>query len=123
MKWYKNIYINIAFSLKNETNICIKIFSFKKDKITIGHHVTFINIQFLFDIWKYSQRTINNWNTLSADCVTVSSSVNMFKIKIDTNLRRVDYTWIKHVGFSLSQWLPCPFAIWVFGLDGNLVIY
>ena len=25
------------------------------------------------------------------------------------------------VGLSISQWLPCPFVIWVFVLDGNLV--
>ena len=45
----------------------------------------------------------------------------MFKKKIDTYLRRAGYTQIKKVGFSVSQWLPCPLAIWVFALDGNLV--
>ena len=36
------------------------------------------------DIKKYSfsQRTINEWNKLSTDCVT-ASSVNMFKNKVD----------------------------------------
>ena len=23
------------------------------------------------------------------------------------------------VGLSISQWLPCPLAIWAFGLDGK----
>ena len=44
----------------------------------------------LDDIRKYSfsQMTINE---LSADCVT-ASSVNMFKNKVDTYLRRAGYT-------------------------------
>ena len=37
-----------------------------------------------------SQRTINEWNKLSTDCVT-ASSVNMFKNKVDTYLRRAGY--------------------------------
>ena len=45
----------------------------------------------------------------------------MFKNKVDTYLRRADYTYIKNVGLSISQWLPCPLAIWSFALDGNLV--
>ena len=42
--------------------------------------------------WKhsFSQRTINEWNKLSTDCVT-ASSVNMFKNKVDTYLRRAGY--------------------------------
>ena len=38
----------------------------------------------------FSQRTINEWNKLSTDCVT-ASSVNMFKNKVDTYLRRAGY--------------------------------
>ena len=34
-----------------------------------------------------SQRIVNEWNSLSVDCVG-ASSVNMFKIKIDIYLRR-----------------------------------
>ena len=37
------------------------------------------------------------------------------------HLRRADYTLTKTVGLSISQWLPCPVAIWAFALDGNLV--
>ena len=45
------------------------------------------------DIRKYSfsQRTINEWNRFSADCVN-ASSVNMFKNKIDKYLTRAGYT-------------------------------
>ena len=38
----------------------------------------------------FSQRTINEWNKLSTDCVT-ASSVNMFKNKVDTYLRSAGY--------------------------------
>ena len=38
----------------------------------------------------FSQRTINEWNKLSTDCVT-ASSVNLFKNKVDTYLRRAGY--------------------------------
>ena len=45
------------------------------------------------DIRKYllSHRTTNEWNNLSTDCVT-ASTVNMFKNKVDTYLRRAGYT-------------------------------
>ena len=47
----------------------------------------------------------------------------MFKNKVHTYLRRTDYTQMKNVGLSISQWLHCPLAIWAFALDGNLVRY
>ena len=50
-----------------------------------------------------------------------ANSVNMFKNKVDTYLRRADYTYIKNVGLSISQWLPCPSDIWAFALDSNIV--
>ena len=70
--------------------------------------------QFRLNITKYSfsQRTVNDCNKLSTYGVT-ASSMNMFKNKVDTYLR--------NVGLSISQWLPCPFAIWAFALDSNLV--
>ena len=40
--------------------------------------------------FSHSQRTINEWNKLSTDCVT-ASSVNMSKNKVDTYLRRAGY--------------------------------
>ena len=77
---YENIDRNIFFSLK-------------KDNRTRGHEVTLAKDQCRLDIRKYSfsQRTINEWNKLSTDCVT-ASSVNMFKNKVDTYLRSADYT-------------------------------
>ena len=77
---YENIDRNILLSLK-------------KDNRTRGHEVTLVKDQCKLDIRKYSfsQRTINEWNKLSTDCVT-ASSVNMFKNNIDTYLRRAGYT-------------------------------
>ena len=68
-------------------------FSLKKDSGTVGHEVTLLKDQCRLDIGKYSflQRTINEWNKLSTDCVT-ASSVNMFKNNVDTYLRRAGYT-------------------------------
>ena len=55
-------------------------FSLKKDSRTRGHEVKLVKDQCRLDITKhsFSQRTINEWNKLSTDCVT-ASSVNMFK--------------------------------------------
>ena len=66
-----------------DRHIC---FSLKKDNRTRGLEVTLVKDQCRLDIKKYSfsQRTINEWNKLSTNCVT-ASSVNMFKNKIDTN--------------------------------------
>ena len=68
------------------------LLSFKKDSRTRGHEVKLVKDQCRLDIRKhsFSQRTINVWNKLSTDCVT-ASSVNMFKNKVDTYLRRAGY--------------------------------
>ena len=67
-------------------------FSLKKDSRTRGHEVKFVKNQCRFDIRQsFSQRTVNEWNKLSTDCVT-ASSVNMFKNKLDTYLKRAGYT-------------------------------
>ena len=68
-------------------------FSPKKGSRTRGHKITIAKDQCRLDIRKYSfsQRTMIEWNKLSADCVT-ASSVNMFKNKVDTYLRRASYT-------------------------------
>ena len=73
---YENIDRNLFFSLK-------------KDNRTRGHEVTLVKDQCRLDIRKYSfaQRTISEWNELSTDCLT-ASSVNMFKNKVGTYLRR-----------------------------------
>ena len=67
-------------------------FSLKKDSRTRGHEVKLVKDQCRLDIRKrsFSQRTINEWNKLSTYCVT-ASSVNMFKNKVDTYLRRAGY--------------------------------
>ena len=67
-------------------------FSLKKDSRTRGHEVKLVKDQCRLDIRKhsFSQRAINEWNKLSTDCVT-ASSVNMFKNKVDTYLRRAGY--------------------------------
>ena len=83
-----------VFKLLNRyENIDRNIFlSLKKDSSTRGHEVKLVKDQCRFDIRKYSflQRTINEWNKLSTDCVT-ASSVNMFKNNVDTYLRRAGY--------------------------------
>ena len=69
--------------------ILIKLFfSLKKDSRTTGYEATLVKDQCRLDIRKYSfsQRTVNEWNKLSTDCVT-ASSVNIFKNKVDTYLR------------------------------------
>ena len=59
---YENIDSNIFFEIK-------------ESKITRGHNYTLVKKQSRLDVRKYSisQRTINVWNNLSADCVHASS--------------------------------------------------
>ena len=68
-------------------------FSLKKDSKTREHELKLVKDQCRLCIRKYSfsQRTINEWNKLSTDCVN-ASSVNMFTNKVDTYLRRAGYT-------------------------------
>ena len=77
---YENVDRNMSFSLK-------------KDSRTRGYEVKLVKDQLRLDIRKYSfsQRTVNEWNNLSTDCIT-ASSVDMFKNKLDTYLRRAGYT-------------------------------
>ena len=60
---------------------------------TRGHGFTLEKGQSRLDVRKYSfpQRTINEWNKLSADCVH-SSSINMFKNRVYNYLVRAGYT-------------------------------
>ena len=50
-------------------------FSLGKDRRTRGHELTLLKDQSSLDIRKYSfsQRTINDWNKVSIDCVNASS--------------------------------------------------
>ena len=59
------------------------MFSFKEERSTRGHGITLAMKQCRLDIRKlsFSQRTVNEWNILSADCV--GARVYMFKNKID----------------------------------------
>ena len=59
----------------------------------IEHEVILVKYQCRLDIRKYSfsQRTINEGNKLSTDCV-IASSVNMYKNKVYIYLRRADCT-------------------------------
>ena len=68
-------------------------FTDKEERRTRGHGVTLAKKQCRLDIRKFSfsQRTVNEWNRLSADCVG-ASSVNIFKNKINIYLRRAGYT-------------------------------
>ena len=72
---YENIVRNIFFTVKEER--------------TRRHGVTLSKKQCRLDIIKFSfsQRTVNEWDRLSADCVG-ASSINIFKNKIDIYLRR-----------------------------------
>ena len=79
MNGYENIERNILFSVKKEIK-------------TRGHGITLAKKQCRLNIRKFSfsQRTVNEWNRLLADCVG-ASSVNTFKNKIDMYLRRSGY--------------------------------
>ena len=68
-------------------------FSLKKDSTTRGHEVTLVKDMCIMDIRKYSfsRRTVNEWTTLSTDCV-IASSLNMFRNKFDTYFKRAGYT-------------------------------
>ena len=67
-------------------------FKFKTGKRTRGRDFTLVKGQSRLDVRKYSfsQSTVNEWNTLSADCVH-SSSINMLKNRVDNYLVRAGY--------------------------------
>ena len=73
-----------------DSNIFFKI---KESKVTRGHNFMLVKKQSRLDVRKFpsSQRTINDWNKLSTDCV-LASSVNMFKNRIDKYLLKAGYT-------------------------------
>ena len=59
-----------------DSNICFKL---KEDTMTRGHKAVLVSPYCRVDKRKFSsQRTLNDWNQLSHDCVN-ASSVNMFK--------------------------------------------
>ena len=70
----------------------IYLFLVKEDRRTRGHGITLAKKQGRLDIRKFSfsQRTVNEWNRLPANCVG-ASRINMFKNKIDIYIRRAGY--------------------------------
>ena len=68
-------------------------FKLKEDSMARGHKAPLVKPYCRLDKRKFSfsQRTINNWNQLSDDCVN-ASSVNMFKNTIYNYLVRAGYT-------------------------------
>ena len=78
-------------------------FSLKKDSRTRGHEVKLVKDQCRLDIRKhsFSQRTINEWNKLSTDCVT-ATSVNMSTLGGDGRGRGrgTMYLTYTHQGYS-----------------------
>ena len=83
-----------VFKILNGLKILTEIFLFsvKEERRTRGHGITVVKKQCRLDIRKFSfsQRTVNEWNRLSADCVG-ASSVNMFKHNIYMYQRRDGY--------------------------------
>ena len=77
---YENIYRNIISRLR------------KREGLEDTELITLAKKQCRLDIRKFSfsQRTVEEWNRLSADCVG-ASSVNMFTNKINIYLRRAGY--------------------------------
>ena len=85
--------IEVYKILNGYENIDRNVFSsVKEERRTRGHGIKLAKKQSRLDIrtFSFSQRTVNEWNRLSADCVG-GSSVNMFKNKIDMYLRRTGY--------------------------------
>ena len=67
-------------------------FSYKEERRTRGYRDTLAKKQCRLDITIFFlQRTVNEWNIFSDDCVD-ACSVNIFKNKIDIYLRRAGYT-------------------------------
>ena len=71
-------------------------FKLKEGSITREHKAALVKEQYMLDMRKYSfsQRVINEWNKLPNDCVN-TSSVNMFKNRIDRYLIRARYTQMR----------------------------
>ena len=89
--------IEVFKILNGHENIDSNIFfEIKESKITRGHNFTLVKKQSRLDVRKFSfsQRTINVWNKLSAECVH-ASSVNMVKNRINRYLVKAGYTYNK----------------------------
>ena len=73
--------------------IVIFFLEIKESKIARGHNFTLVKKKSRLDVRKFpfSQRTINVWNKLQAECVQ-ASSVNMCKNRIDKYIAEAGYT-------------------------------
>ena len=91
-------------------------FSLKKDSRTRGYEVKLVKDQCRLDIRKYSftQRTINEWNKLSMDCIT-ASSVSMFKNKVDISqkggLHTDEHCWT--LDKPMASLSTCHLGLWL----------
>ena len=65
-------------------------FSVKEERRTREHGVTLAKKQCRLNIRIFSQRTVNEWNRLSADCVGARND-NIFKNKINIYPKRAGY--------------------------------
>ena len=85
--------IEVFEILNGYENIDRIVFPIKEERRTRGYGVTLPKKQCRLNIrtFSFSQRTVNKWNRLLTDCVG-ASSVNMFKNKINIDLRRAGYT-------------------------------
>ena len=85
-------------------------FKLKEGSRTRGHKAALVKEQCRLDMRKnsFSQRVINEWNKLPNDCVNAGHLSPMCSPHIGDKI----------VGLSISQWLPCPLAIWnlLFGI-------
>ena len=74
--------------------ILIFFLEIKESKINRGHNFTLVKKQSRLDVRKFSfsQRTINVWNKLSAECVHASIVNIMFMNRIDKYLVKAGYT-------------------------------
>ena len=82
----KNMGRNIFLSVKEE----------RRNGMDMELHQQKSSVDQILKQFSFSQRTVNEWNRLSADCVG-TSSVNMLKNKIDIYLRTTGYTQINRL--------------------------
>ena len=95
--------------------------TYKEKQLIVPLYKAIVRPNLEYCIQAFSQRMINEWNKLPNDCVN-ASSVNMLKNRIDRFDKGGLHIDEKIVGLSISQWLPCPLAIWNYVVwDGNLV--
>ena len=90
----------------------ILFFLLKKDSRTRGHEVKLVKDQ--RRKYSFSQRTINEWNKLSTDCIT-ASSMDMFKNRVDTSqeggLHIDEHCWT--LDKPMASLSTCHLGLWL----------